>query len=60
METLIDMLEEILILMGLVLFILCGFSISITHGLLFASISCLIGAGIVIKFKKIIANKGGD
>ena len=55
-----DMLEEVLILMGLVLFMLCGFSISLTYGLLFASISCLAGAYIVIRFKRILASKGGE
>lgn len=60
MKKIINILEEILIFIGLVFFLLCGYSINITFGLLFTSIGAFIGAIITVFFKKVIANQRGE
>ena len=58
-KNLINYLEEILILIGFLFFIIFGFLISVKVGILFMSISFFILAFLVIKYKKLLMAKEG-
>lgn len=60
LEFTIDYLEELLILIGFILFIAFGFMIAVKLGVLFTSISFFIGSYLVVKFKKRLSERGGD
>ena len=57
-KNLINYLEEILILIGFLFFIIFGFLISDKVGILLMSISFFILAFLVIKYKSFIAKEG--
>ena len=57
-KNLINYLEEILILIGFLFFIIFGFLISVKVGILLMSISFFILAFLVIKYKSFIAKEG--
>ena len=56
-KNLINYLEEILVLIGFLFFIIFGFLISVKVGILFMSISFFILAFLVIKYKKLLMAK---
>ena len=58
-KNLINYLEEILVLIGFLFFIIFGFLISVKVGILFMSISFFILAFLVIKYKKLLMAKEG-
>ena len=58
-KNLINYLEEILILIGFLFFIIFGFLISYKVGILLMSTSFFILAFLVIKYKKLIAKEEG-
>ena len=58
-KNLINYLEEILILIGFLFFIIFGFLISVKVGILLMSISFFILAFLVIKYKKLLIAKEG-
>ena len=58
-KNLINYLEEILVLIGFLFFIIFGFLISVKVGILLMSISFFILAFLVIKYKKLIMAKEG-
>ena len=58
-KNLINYLEEILILIGFLFFIIFGFLISVKVGILLMSISFFILAFLVIKYKKLLMAKEG-
>ena len=57
-KNLINYLEEILVLIGFLFFIIFGFLISVKVGILLMSISFFILAFLVIKYKSFIAKEG--
>ena len=58
-KNLINYLEEILVLIGFLFFIIFGFLISVKVGILLMSISFFILAFLVIKYKKLLIAKEG-
>lgn len=58
-KNLINYLEEILVLIGFLFFIIFGFLISVKVGILLMSISFFILAFLVIKYKKLLMAKEG-
>ena len=58
-KNLINYLEEILVLIGFLFFIIFGFLISYKVGILLMSTSFFILAFLVIKYKKLIAKEEG-
>ena len=58
-KNLINYLEEILILIGFLFFIIFGFLISVKVGILLMSTSFFILAFLVIKYKKLLMAKEG-
>ena len=58
-KNLINYLEQVLILIGFLFFIIFGFLISVKVGILFMSISFFILAFLVIKYKKLLMAKEG-
>ena len=57
-KNLINYLEEILVLIGFLFFIIFGFLISVKVGILLMSISFFILAFLVIKYKSLMAKEG--
>ena len=57
-KNLMNYLEEILVLIGFLFFIIFGFLISVKVGILLMSISFFILAFLVIKYKSFIAKEG--
>ena len=60
LEFIIDYLEELLIVVGFILFIVFGFMMTAKLGVLFTSVSFFIGSYLVMKFKKKLSEGGGD
>lgn len=58
-KNLMNYLEEILVLIGFLFFIIFGFLISVKVGILLMSISFFILAFLVIKYKKLLIAKEG-
>lgn len=58
-KNLMNYLEEILVLIGFLFFIIFGFLISYKVGILLMSTSFFILAFLVIKYKKLIAKEEG-
>ena len=58
-KNLMNYLEEILVLIGFLFFIIFGFLISVKVGILLMSISFFILAFLVIKYKKLLMAKEG-
>lgn len=60
MQSVIDYLEEIFIILGFLMFIICGFMLSVKLGILFISISLFTLAYLTIIYKKKVGEDSED
>lgn len=56
-EFIIDYLEEIMLVIAIVSFFICGFTIDFRLGFLFISIGCLFANKKIVDYKKILSNE---